>query len=393
MKVPLTKQQEANFRTNSDLKVGSQAKQLNAEVLALIQEADNMFATTTTEQQLRMSKKDRLAEAGVTEECALDMANRLTDLTLQTVDVAKEVLDWTKAGPARPFHYKTRQEQRKNWNMITYRTMLRQALMEYKCAVKQGHDQNQELDPLTSKIEELCSQTPLSYQEHFPRHPVKDNANAWHTWSKCCSKELGRVKQEKAQLQREHDAKQQQAASQKVQQTYRTNKKRINKQVLGNEAKQAMTALKDRETNVIHTEPAAVKQYVHDYFKHQSTPATGNTKTGDFLPEKVARQYPWKVGPSHKLDTFDLETQVGQQGNEQVSIENCIRDKSIFQEIVSELSKQVTGTTPDSWKASNTILLHNKNSELLLENYRPIALANTMYKLWTGVIQRTKQIR
>ncbi len=144
LKVPLTKQQEANFRTNSDLKVGSQAKQLNAEVLALIQQADDLFASTTSEQQLRMSK-DRMAEAGVTEKCALDMANRLTDLTLQTVDVAKEVLDWTKAGPVRPFHYKTRQEQRKN--MITYRTMLRQALMEYKCAVKQGHDHNRNLIP------------------------------------------------------------------------------------------------------------------------------------------------------------------------------------------------------------------------------------------------------
>ena len=48
----------------------------------------------------------------------------------------------------------------------------------------------------------------------------------------------------------------------------------------------------------------------------------------------------------------------------------------------------LTGTTPLNWKASNTILLHKKNSELLLENYKPIALANTMYKLWTSVIQR-----
>ena len=81
-----------------------------------------------------------------------------------------------------------------------------------------------------------------------------------------------------------------------------------------------MTALKDTETNEVSTVPAALKQYVHD-FKHQSTPATGNTKTGELLPEKAARQYPWKVGPSHKLDTFDLETQVGRPGNEQISIE------------------------------------------------------------------------
>ena len=62
-------------------------------MLALIQQADDLFAATTNEHQLRMSKKDRLAEAGLTAQCALNMANRLTDLTLQTGNVAKEVLD------------------------------------------------------------------------------------------------------------------------------------------------------------------------------------------------------------------------------------------------------------------------------------------------------------
>ncbi len=99
------------------------------------------------------------------------------------------------------------------------------ALMEYKCAAKQGHDQRKQVDPLTSKIGESCSQTPLSYQKHFFGPPVKDSADAWHAWSKCCSKEIGRVKQEKAQLQWEHDAKQQQTANQKIQQAYRRNKK------------------------------------------------------------------------------------------------------------------------------------------------------------------------
>lgn len=49
----------------------------------------------------------------------------------------------------------------------------------------------------------------------------------------------------------------------------------------------------------------------------------------------------------------------------------------------------LTGTTPNGWKESNTILLHKKNSEFFLENYRPIALANTMYKLWTSLIQES----
>ncbi len=47
----------------------------------------------------------------------------------------------------------------------------------------------------------------------------------------------------------------------------------------------------------------------------------------------------------------------------------------------------VMRTAPDSWKEPNTILLHMKNDESLLENNKPIALANTMYKLWTSLLQ------
>ena len=46
----------------------------------------------------------------------------------------------------------------------------------------------------------------------------------------------------------------------------------------------------------------------------------------------------------------------------------------------------VVGHTPTSWKESCTILIHKKGSELDLNHYRPIALANTMYKLWTSMV-------
>ena len=46
----------------------------------------------------------------------------------------------------------------------------------------------------------------------------------------------------------------------------------------------------------------------------------------------------------------------------------------------------MTGTMPKAWKGSQTVFLHNKGSKHDLGNWRPIALANTLYKLWTGVI-------
>lgn len=195
----------------------------------------------------------------------------------------------------------------------------------------------------------------------------------------------------------------------------------IHKQILGKTARQTPTALKDTDTNEIYTDPNKLKQFVHKIFKQQAEPAPGNRKTGEFFPNEVPRNYPWKAGPDHTLDPFDLETKVGKTDHEQVSVEKHVRDKDLFDDIVDHLSNNktpgpdeipnellknlpssmretihrlfvlmwMTGTTPDSWKESNTILLHKKNSELLIGIYRPIALANTMYKLWTGVIQES----
>jgi hypothetical protein len=43
-----------------------------------------------------------------------------------------------------------------------------------------------------------------------------------------------------------------------------------------------------------------------------------------------------------------------------------------------------TGCTPDRWKHSNTRLIHKKGNAMGIGNYRPIALAKTMFKLWTN---------
>ncbi len=40
-----------------------------------------------------------------------------------------------------------------------------------------------------------------------------------------------------------------------------------------------------------------------------------------------------------------------------------------------------TGITPPTWLRSHTILLYKKGDPTLLDNYRPIKLANAIYKL------------
>jgi hypothetical protein len=47
-----------------------------------------------------------------------------------------------------------------------------------------------------------------------------------------------------------------------------------------------------------------------------------------------------------------------------------------------------TGCTSADRKGSTTCLIHKKGSAMEVGNYRPIGLANTVYKLWTSVVQR-----
>jgi hypothetical protein len=49
-----------------------------------------------------------------------------------------------------------------------------------------------------------------------------------------------------------------------------------------------------------------------------------------------------------------------------------------------------TGITPKDWKASETIMIYKeKGPETDVASYRPIGLANTLYKLWTRLITNT----
>ena len=43
-------------------------------------------------------------------------------------------------------------------------------------------------------------------------------------------------------------------------------------------------------------------------------------------------------------------------------------------------------TTPTSWLQSKTVLIYKKGDPCVMDNYRPIALANHLYKIWTAVI-------
>ena len=61
-------------------------------------------------------------------------------------------------------------------------------------------------------------------------------------------------------------------------------------------------------------------------------------------------------------------------------------DPSILTTILNTC--RVNGKVPPSWKDSTTILIHKGGDVNSLENWRPIALQNTAYKVYAAVIAK-----
>ena len=195
----------------------------------------------------------------------------------------------------------------------------------------------------------------------------------------------------------------------------------MNKQLFGEATdKKQLTCVLNKETVEMLNDPDAVLEYVHSSFQAQAKPASGAATTRAFRPNDGNRKYPWKHGAYSSIDPFTLETAAGKPGFVGTSLLEHVCDPCIFQEkmthlkngnapgpdsIPSEFLKHLpegvhqvihklfillwmTGTTPKAWKESQTVLLHKKGSKHDLGSWRPIALANTLYKLWTGVIAR-----
>ena len=175
---------------------------------------------------------------------------------------------------------------------------------------------------------------------------------------------------------------------------------------------------------MVETEPHKVASIIEKFYTDSM--AAPSIKTGAYLPcdPQARRMYPWM--DSQCEDPFLLETPITRAENTTHSkrkwLHSSILDTCSFQEclqsltnnkapgpdgIANELLKHLpqeykeslhklfiiimwaTGLTPKAWKKSDTILVYkDKGSENDIASYRPIGLANTLYK-WTRLITTT----
>ena len=179
---------------------------------------------------------------------------------------------------------------------------------------------------------------------------------------------------------------------------------------------QRLMAVRDRTTGKATTQPAKIIHAVEHHFEELLQPPRGQ-KTGQYLPTEATRQYPWQQAGAP--DPFHLATDATtsaagprrwllQHMRDELMFFDCCKQLSngkapgpdqvpneIIKMLPADVKKHIhklfivmwaTGITPHSWKASTTCLLHKKGDAMEIGNYRPIGLANTLYKLWTRVV-------
>jgi hypothetical protein len=212
----------------------------------------------------------------------------------------------------------------------------------------------------------------------------------------------------------EHRKESAQLAQDRLYKTLKNKPKQGHKMLFGTTVPQhTLEAVTDPDTCRVTTDPHRVEQVVEQLFRKQQQPPSG-VKHGRYLPRDVPRgNEPWQG----ELDKMQLCTDATLLPTRSFLSEH-IMDQSIFHSccrtlgsgkapgpdgITNDVLKILpipvksmlhelfvvmwaTGHTPDSWKNSDTCLIYKKGVPTNPFNYRPIGLANTVYKLWTRMV-------
>jgi ribonuclease HI len=176
-----------------------------------------------------------------------------------------------------------------------------------------------------------------------------------------------------------------------------------------------MSIVRDPTQNGAPTsDPQTVINTVHAFFHEQQAPANG-IRHGEYGDDDKYRGYPFSLPdavdqftlePHAPLDRAQLEVDMTEEliyGDlMRATLRRVSRNKApgpdgipnellkamddTFLEGLHDFMMCVWFTTKHPWPTSNTVLLHKKGDPTLVSNYRPIGLANTMYKLWTSML-------
>ena len=416
-KTPMLATELAIFHQRTQLELATEIQLLSSKTERIIAELDQKLLdeNSTTGKYPQPPTKNVLKNRGINgKEIVDDPNNDLQILLEMALKTAQETctMDQPHSTGTRKSYF-SRRIGRKYKKLLKINTQLRKALVLYKC---QGASQSfQEAASQVAALE-IPQGIPALTLPEAP--PDKESQRLWSVWAEQANEALSTClairKQLKETGRKKLRDKYGSALRKLLAQRPKVAHKIINK---GFQDRQDLTTIRDPSTGDTLQDPEAILRYTHEYFAKQATPVAG-PKTGAFLPTNAPRKYPWNTGTTTGLDPFEIQTRVGDTRLGSVDLLGMLRDKANFHnilrftsnnkqpgpdEIPNELLKNLpdqlqtcihnmfiiqwlVGYTPDGWKESNTVLLYKKGDPLDLKNYRPIALANTLYKLWTSML-------
>jgi hypothetical protein len=186
--------------------------------------------------------------------------------------------------------------------------------------------------------------------------------------------------------------------------------KKIDRKVFRHSETSPLDSITDRQNNILtNPEDIAREIYIQQSISNRPTVPTCHYQNIHPLHCTCGvRQYPW-----HNLDGFTIDQRGESQTPlhayfDQETYDLCLKNlgnnkapgpdripNSILKNMPSRFHKLLflffqhcykQKQIPATWKTSITVLLYKKGDPSQLTNHRPIALANTIYKLYTSTL-------
>ena len=170
-----------------------------------------------------------------------------------------------------------------------------------------------------------------------------------------------------------------------------------------------LQAIKDPFTQALHTEPSSIKRIVHSFYSTLQSPSQPTAIQPSPIPYPFSHSTSvdrFPLQPHTPISSADVTSQLTNRllhgdlcaqhlarlsnnrapGPDGIINELLKHSPPIFKDSLHYYFIAVWFTHTQPWTNSNTILLHKKQDPLDLNNYRPIGLTNTLYKLWTSIL-------
>ena len=413
-KTPMKAEELESYKAALEAETGPEITAIQSQLSTLVHRAQLKIidAKLRGHNPLNVPSKNVLQD--LTQEMQ-DLEDRLDQLmTGKVLQIAKSVLEMTKPTLKQHRFHRPRNIQNKLVKLAQMARWLRSTICIYE-SLLESRDHNSAGAKEADCIAQHKDFDPARMPQP-PSHQIMKDGLVSQDWLDFMADVKGLAaieKKERRNIRLDEAKKQRIKARTFVQRLFATKQKAANKMIKGADSNSKITALRDQEGE-IHCDPEGINRIVEQHFQNLANPINGY-RTGRYSADRDRQNYPWSGMDSFKLQS-NVHTADGQ--NQSPCILSLLKDKSRFLKRVRSLARNkapgkdgipneilmnlpedlldalhslcilryLLGSTPARCKQSQTVLLFKKEDPLDIKNYRPIALADTMTKLYTGLL-------